>query len=177
MMQTLIVDDIRPGDPERRIVNLHGWSRHYLSTNCIYSTVEQTVPFPYQTDPVPATVLKSRPDWYMSKDDGYRGLIDADKARIQLDMLLTYFISDFIEHQERKPHWIHFKRFIFPGEEYIEPMVVFYFYNEDPVEEIEYCDYFLTSFKSYLATSAADVETFKKLRMAQRKFRFIVRRE
>jgi hypothetical protein len=136
MMQTLLVEDGHPGDTEIRTSILRRWNNTHFSARCIYSTVEQEAPYPFQTDQFHATVLKSRSDWYLSKDIDYKSLIDADKSQINLDMFLTEFLSDFIELQENKPYWIHCTSFNFPGEEYIEPMVVFHFYSEDPVDEI-----------------------------------------
>ncbi len=184
-MQTLLVEEGHHGDGQAgdklpvflASAFIFGkWKYPQDSTRCIYSTVEQETSSAYHSDLYQATTLRSRFDWYLSKDLDYKGLIDADKYRVRLDALITAFLSDFIENQEDKPYWIHFTRFIFPGEKYVEPMVVFHFYHEELVDEIMYCDRFLSGFKQFLAKNAEDVEIFKALRIAQQKFRFIVRR-
>ena len=67
--------------------------------------------------------------------------------------------------------------FIFPGEEYKEPMIKIIYPDKDTFNNLEIRDEIEEKFKQFLANNSTNLEEFKDFRNIQKKFRFVVQRE
>lgn len=112
----------------------------------------------------------------LSKKQEYCTYIQKHPSFREMDRLFSAFLTEYCERVQDRPTKVDFTLFIFPGEDYIEPMVVFH-YPEGVVDRIQLRDQMLDSFKRYLANNAGSLNAFRKIQKIQRKYRFIVREE
>ncbi|MFX0101943.1 MAG: hypothetical protein ACFFCS_20425 [Candidatus Hodarchaeota archaeon] len=112
----------------------------------------------------------------LSKTQEYCTYIQKNPSFREMDRLFSAFLPEYFERVQDRPTKVDFTLFIFPGENYIEPMVVLH-YPDVVVDRIQLRDQMLDSFKHYLANNAGSLNAFRNVRKVQRKYRFIVRGE
>jgi len=113
----------------------------------------------------------------IEKSDNYIEYVKSDDLTMKFSELLEQFLAKYFKRTAFKPLIYKFLMFIFPGEEYKEPMIKIIYPDNNDFNNLEIRDEIEEKLKQFLANNSTNLEEFKDFRNIQKKFRFVVQRE
>jgi hypothetical protein len=113
----------------------------------------------------------------IEKSDKYIEYVKSDDLTMKFSELLEQFLAKYFKRTAFKPLTYKFLMFIFPGEEYKEPMIKIIYPDNNDFNNLEIRDEIEEKFKQFLTNNSTNLEEFKDYRNIQKKFRFVIQRE
>jgi len=113
----------------------------------------------------------------IEKSDNYIEYVKSDDLTMKFSELLEQFLAKYFKRTAFKPLIYKFLMFVFPGEEYKEPMIKIIYPDNNDFNNLEIRDEIEEKLKKFLANNSTNLEEFKDFRNIQKKFRFVVQRE
>ena len=113
----------------------------------------------------------------IEKSDKYIEYVKSDDLTMKFSELLEQFLAKYFKRTAFKPLIYKFLMFVFPGEEYKEPMIKIIYPDNNDFNNLEIRDEIEEKLKKFLANNSTNLEEFKDFRNIQKKFRFVVQRE
>ena len=113
----------------------------------------------------------------IEKSDNYIEYVKSDDLTMKFSELLEQFLAKYFKRTAFKPLIYKFLMFVFPGEEYKEPMIKIIYPDNNDFNNLEIRDEIEEKLKQFLANNSTNLEEFKDFRNIQKKFRFVVQRE
>ncbi|MHA1253335.1 MAG: hypothetical protein ACTSRP_25385 [Candidatus Helarchaeota archaeon] len=113
----------------------------------------------------------------IEKSEDFINYIQLNELTLKFGMLLEEFLKQYFNNSLIKPLKCILTMFIFPGENYKEPMIKIIFPDTDDFNNLKIRDDIEEKFKIFLVNKSENVEEFKAFRNIQKKFRFVIQRE
>ncbi|MFX1384742.1 MAG: hypothetical protein ACFFBP_20135 [Promethearchaeota archaeon] len=113
----------------------------------------------------------------IDKNNEYSTYVHSEELILIFSEILEEFLSYYFKLSYYKPITCELTMFVFPGEEYEEPMIKIIYPNSNDFNNLKIRDDIEEKFKLFLVNKSEDLEQYKKYRQIQKKFRFIIQRE
>ncbi len=113
----------------------------------------------------------------IEKSKTYTEYVNSESLLLNLSDFLEEFLAKYFQISIFKPLLCELLLFVFPGEEYKEPMIKIIFPDNDDFNNLEIRDDIEEKFKQFLVNNSENLEEYKSLRNSQKKFRFVIQRE
>ena len=178
------------GLPTSDLFNLTAPNNEYLTN--IQSTVSTGIDFiPFETfspkegpqaheSTALLRAIKHISDYYkvkITKSEGYTIYVNSEQILLNFSKILEEFLDYFFKFSFNKPIICELVMFIFPGEDYEEPMTRIVYPDTDDFNNLKIRDDIEEKFKLFLVNKSLDLEEYKTFRQVQKKFRFVIQRE
>ncbi len=113
----------------------------------------------------------------IEKSEDYSEYVNSKDLLFKFSEFLEKFLATYFQKSIKKPHICELMMFVFPGEDYQEPMINIIYPDSDDFNNLEIRDDIEDRFKVFLVNNSKDLEEFKTFRQVQKKFRFVIQRE
>jgi len=113
----------------------------------------------------------------IEKTENFTEYVSSDEITIHFSELLEHFLTKYFKISAFSPLVCEMLMFIFPGEEYIEPMIKIVYPNSDDFDNIKIRDDIEEKFNHFLVNNSENLEEYRAFRKIQKKFRFVIQRE
>lgn len=123
-----------------------------------------------------ASILSKKPFDFI-KTKNYLEYIQSDNQLNEFSEILEVFLLKYFEKSNFIPIKCKLMMFIFPGEEYFEPMIRITYPSIKEFNNLKIKDDIEQKLKISLVNNSKNLEEFKALRNIQKIFRFVIRRE
>lgn len=183
-------NDTTDGLPSSDLFNLTAPNNEYLTD--VQSTTSTEVEFiPFDTySPIKQLTqykildllskFKQIKDFYeanFEKSKEYLEYINSEDIILRFSEILEDYLTYYFKLSYNKPIKCEFMMFIFPGEDYEEPMIKITYSDSDEFNNLEIRDDIEEKFKRFLVKKSENLDKFKAFRQVQKKFRFVIQRE
>jgi predicted HTH domain antitoxin len=126
----------------------------------------------------PDTVQEVQKDFdKIEKSGDYSEYVNSEDLILKFSEILEEFLANFFKISTYKPITCELLMFVFPGEDYEEPMIKIVYPDSDDFNNLEIRDDIEEKFQLFLVNESEDLEEYKTFRRVQKKFRFVIQRE
>jgi len=113
----------------------------------------------------------------IEKSEDYSEYVNSEDLISSFSEILEEYLVYYIKMSINKPITCELLMFVFPGEDYKEPMIKIVYPDSDDFNNLEIRDDLEEKFKVFLVNNSKDLEEYKAFRQIQKKFRFVIKRE
>jgi hypothetical protein len=134
----------------------------------LYESLDSIRAFKYLED-----LYKVRID----KSNKYSTYVNSEDVILKFSEILEDYLAYYFKLSNNKPIICELSMFVFPGEDYEEPMIKITYPDSNDFNNLEIRDDIEEKFKLFLVNKSEDLEEYRAFRQVQKKFRFVIQRE